>query len=268
MFLLSFSSFFKGLFKVDGAESGSVLAFLPYLITALAIGVVLASVYFTLWRFIEARLAKRLHAAGATAAADGVTLEEIGISASTLRGRILRYLLRSRACMVYKNISCDELDAQRLAMMIEMNEVSAPAPQQPSSEDDSTPAPVEETVPNEEGAPVDETTPSEEGAPVPENSVAEEEKSEPAELATPEAEAPETAPAEERAKPFRPRFRLKLAPEARFYILPTRVSYVEEHALKFSIDECWGLIYTVLGAAVIWLGALALLDSLAALLMR
>ncbi len=225
-------SFFTNLFVVEGAKEGSVLAFLPFMITALAIGVVLASVYFTVWRMIDARLVKRLYDAGATAASDGKTLGELGYQEEALATRVLRLLLASHACIIYKNVSCDALDAQRLALMKQDGEVSDPevgelAPDEPSSSKAITEASVTEDIGEE----------------------------------MPKKQAP-------RRKKIRPRTRIKITPDTRFYILPTSIEYVERHALKVSADDLWGLGFTLAGSVLIWLGALALLDPLVNFLTR
>ncbi len=235
-------SFFKDLFIVEGAPEGSVLTFLPFLITALAVGVVLASVYFTVWQLISARLTRRLHEADATAAADAKTLEELGIAPESLRSRVLRFLLRSHACILYKNVSCDELDAQRLAMMVEAGEVSNPA-----TYSDAPAEAAPDTAYGTVCGGISDACPTETGA-------------------SDAGEEPAATPT--RKQKLRPRIRMRIPPETRFYIIPTRLSYVEEHLLKFSLDDLWGLFFTLAGSVLLWLGAMALLDPLTSFLIK
>ncbi len=227
-------SFLKDLFIVTGAEENPFLSYLPYLITALAAGVFLASLYFTLWKLIDARLSKRLYDAGATSAQDAKTLESLGYPVGTRRERALRFLLRSHSCILYKNISSSELDAQRLALMRQEGEVSTPA-------EDSVSGSAEATV---------------EAADLENGEIVE---------AAPVATAPARS---EKKKKLRPRTRMKVTPDTTFYLLPTRLEYVEAHALKFSVDELWSLGFTLAATVLFWLGALALLDPLVSLLIK
>ncbi len=201
-------SFFTDLFVVEGIDQASALVFLPFVITAIAIGVILAAAYFILWRGIEAKLIRRLYDAGATSAADAKTLAELGYKSGKWE-KFLRFLLGSHACMIYKNASCDVLDAQRLAFMRATGEI--PSPKDPAAEEDAT----------------DPAT-----------------------------------PAESKKKAPNARVRMQIGPDTKFYILPSRLSYVEEHALKFSSDDYWGLLYTTLGVGVLWFALLLLIDPL------
>ncbi len=229
-------SFFTDLFVLEGVDGASPLAFLPYMILAVVIGVILAALYFTVWRSIEAKLARRLHEAGATSAQDAKTLAELGYRPGFWE-RVLRFLLRSHACMVYKNLSSDERDAQHLEYMKQEGEVSDPDVTTESATDGAvnTADGVSAEAPAEE-APLTETV------------------------------APDTK--QSRKKRLRPRSRMKVPPETRFYIVPTRIEYVETRVLTFSPDDFWGLGFTIAAAFLIGLGVLALLDPLVGLLMK
>ncbi len=234
-------NFIYDLFIVKDAPDGSIYALLPYIITAVAIGVILASAYFIVWRAIEASLAKKLRAADATTAADGKTLRELGYK--PFWSGILRYLFRSQACIIYKTISSDALDAHRLALMKQAGEVSDPAD---AVAEDALPDIIDfPTV-----ADADQVASATDIAPVAEEDAG----------VAPEKEHP-------KKKRVRLRARLAVTPDTRFYIMPTRLEYAENHAMKFSRDDIWGFVFTCLGSAIIWLAALALLDPLVAFLM-
>ncbi len=227
MFCLSIGSFFRSLFTIDGAEANSALSTVPYIVTAIALGVLLAAVYFIIWRGIEAKIVKRLFDADATSAADAKSLTEIGIGEKS--GKIIRFLLRSHSAMIYKNVSCDELDKVNLDYMRAIGAVSTPKEETSGTTEDA--ANAEEMTTD---ATVDDTKTS---------------------------DAVSEKPAKKTKKP-RPKLRMKIPPDTKFYILPTRLSYVEEHALKFSRDDYWGLLYTSLGVVILWFLVMLLLDPL------
>ncbi len=254
MKLLSFGSIIVDLFVVDGAEPGSLLASLPYLVLACVIGVVLASVYFTTWHIIEAKLARRLYDAGATSAADAKTLSEVGYTAGSKGEGILRFLLRSHACMIYKTMSCDELDAQTLALMKQNGEI-------PSFEEDAVVLPDEEKTGD---APSDIVAANK----TPVSDTLGEQGEESDLPAAPDSAAPKTATPPRKKKRLRPNTRMKIGPDTRFYIRPTSLEYVEGHALKFTKDEIWGMAFTIVGSIIIGVALLALLDPMAGFFLK
>ncbi len=234
MTLLSFGSYFKGLFTVEGAETGSALSYLPMLITAVAVGVILAALYFTFWRSFESKLLKRLREAGADCAADAVSLESLGYKPGSLSLRFARFLLRSPSCVLYKTVSCDELDRRNAALLLQA--------EQPVGEEIAVPtaAPAGEAAP-----PCEETTATD--------------------AKEPEAEPDCASKAEAKQKKRAARAalrRMAIVPGTRFYIQPPCADYAEGHAGKFSFDDRMGLVYTILVCGVLWFVLLNVLDPL------
>lgn len=107
------ASYLGDLFTVEGGEGA--LDLLPYILTAIAVGVLAAAVCFTIWRAWEASFLRRLTESGANAPAAGKTLAELGYRQGSLRHRLLRRALRSPASVLYRNASSDVYDATRAA---------------------------------------------------------------------------------------------------------------------------------------------------------
>jgi hypothetical protein len=108
--LLSFPSYWKDLFTVEDVGDVYALTFLPYLVTGIAIGVILGGLYYAFWRTIESTFLYRLKTNSAVGDKKAVTLETLGYKPGRLRYRVVRRLLRSPHCFLYKTISVDELD--------------------------------------------------------------------------------------------------------------------------------------------------------------
>ncbi len=246
-------NFFYDLFVLDGLseEAAASYAFLPFVVTALAVGVLIASVYFIVWRILEADMVKRLYESNATSAQDGKTLSDLGYKSGSLRERLMLFLLRSQSCIIYKTVSCDALDAHKLALMKQAGEVAdvpddAPDVSEPQTEE---PTPATSDLQHEE-------TPSDTSLNLVPN-------------ASEEEDVAEQAPTQKKKqKRLRERARLKATSDTHFYILPTQLEYVEQHAMKFSKDDIWGFVFTCAATVVIWLAAMALLDPLMKLLTK
>lgn len=107
------ASYMGDLFTVEAGDG--TLALLPYILTAIAVGVFAAAICFTVWRAWEASFLRRLTESGADAPERGKTLAELGYEKSSLRCRLLRRALRSPASILYRNASSDVCDATRAA---------------------------------------------------------------------------------------------------------------------------------------------------------
>lgn len=107
------ASYLGDLFTVESGDG--TLALLPYILTAIAVGVFVAAICFTVWRAWEASFLRRLTESGADAPERGKTLAELGYEKSSLRCRLLRHALRSPASILYRNASSDVCDATRAA---------------------------------------------------------------------------------------------------------------------------------------------------------
>lgn len=106
------ASYWGNLFRVD--VGGGAYAFLPYLLTAITVGVILAAGYFTVLRALEAAFLRRLIGKGAEAPEDAKTLAELGYQPGTFRTRCLRRMLRDPASIFYRNTTSDELDRVKM----------------------------------------------------------------------------------------------------------------------------------------------------------
>ncbi len=94
-------TFFRELFIIDGTAEGSVLELIPYILTAIALGVVLSGGYFVLWRLLERRVLTPL-----IDNPEGVTLAQAGLDPKeSFLGRVVAFLLRSPSCMLYKTLT-------------------------------------------------------------------------------------------------------------------------------------------------------------------
>lgn len=232
-FCLAAGSYFADLFTVEAGNGA--YAFLPYLVTAAAVAILLAAAYFTFWRAQESRLLSRLRDAGAVGGEAGKTLGEIGYPPKKLRTRLLMRLMRSPACMLYRNLSTEEIDALERAF----DEDS-----QTETEADASPA-------VQDGAEPKNTAPD--GAPAPETandkSVREDRR--------------------EHARELRRRgLALTVREDTRFYIRDDRLDYVEEQAAKFSLDDYMGLLYTTVITVVLWFIVMNFLDNIVGLFVK
>ncbi len=120
-------SFFSSLFTVEGAEAGSMLSLLPYVISAIALGVILASGLFTFWQGISSHLFGKLLEADAVDPASGKSLSELGYQTKKKTLALLLRLLSNPSCMLYKFISCSVRDQHVLDMTTETEESTEPS---------------------------------------------------------------------------------------------------------------------------------------------
>ena len=104
-----FLNFFTKLFDLDG---GGVVPYLPYLVTALFLGLILAAVYLALGQKIEAYFLLALHEKGATAPDKAVPLGELPVVRQNKLRLWVRWYLRSPACSLYRSVSNEVLDAR------------------------------------------------------------------------------------------------------------------------------------------------------------
>ena len=114
--LLSIGSYLKSLFTIEGAAAGSLAASLPLIVTAIALGVILAGVLYTLWRGMEASFLGKLLSSNALAEESGKTLTELGYTHNSFVAR----RLRSPLCFLYKTVSCKARDAHIADMQARM----------------------------------------------------------------------------------------------------------------------------------------------------
>ncbi|MGM9609830.1 MAG: hypothetical protein ACI3XE_06375 [Eubacteriales bacterium] len=233
-FCLSAGSYFADLFTVEAGNGA--YAFLPYLVTAAAVAILLAAVYFTFWRARESRLLSRLRDAGAVGQGAGKTLGEVGYPPNKLRTRLLMRLMRSPACMLYRNLSTEEIDALSHAFEAEKPQTEAEADASPAVQD---------------------------GA-------------EPKNTASDGSPAPETANEKSARKEKREHTRelrrrgltLTVREDTRFYIREDRLDYVEEQAARFSLDDYMGLLYTTVITVVLWFIVMNFLDNIVGLFVK
>lgn len=257
------ASYFADLFRVD--VGGGFYAFLPFLLTAMAVGVVLAAVVFTLLRAMEAKFLRRLTEAGADSAEAGKTLPEIGYARGTFRTRWLLHLLHSPTCILYRNASSDEYDHVR-AQFAAMGAGNAAA-----EEESGTGSAGEGTGACRAATDADEAGVSGSAAVMahatPETAATDETAENP--TAPHGGDAEERRARREEARRQR-RLGLKIAAtdETRFYIPTDRRAYVEEHAAKFSTDDVMGLLYSVAAAGLLWFILLNVLTPLLKLLTK
>lgn len=232
-FCLSAGSYFADLFTVE-AGNGSY-AFLPYLVTAAAIAILFAAAYFTFWRAQESRLLSRLRDAGAVGREAGKTLGEVGYPPKKLRTRFLMRLMRSPACMLYRNLSTEEIDTLMHAFGEEP---------QGETETDASPAAQDGAEPKNTAS---------DGSSAPETA----------------NEKAARKDRREHARELRRRgLALTVREDTRFYIREDRLDYVKEHAAKFSLDDYMGLLYTTVITVVLWFIVMNFLDNIVGLFVK
>ena len=235
-FCLAAGSYFADLFTVEAGNGA--YAFLPYLVTAAAVAILFAAAYFTFWRAQESRLLSRLRDADAVGREAGKTLEEVGYPPKKLRTRLLMRLMRSPACMLYRNLSTEEIDAL----------IHAFGEEEPQSE----------TEPETNASPA-----VQDGA-------------EPKNTASDGSPAPESANEKSAQKDKREHTRelrrrglaLTVREDTRFYIREDRLDYVKERAAKFSLDDYMGLLYTTVITVVLWFIVMNFLDNIVGLFVK
>ena len=263
------ASYFADLFRVD--VGGGFYAFLPFLLTAMAVGVVLAAVVFTLLRAMEAKFLRRLTEAGADSAEAGKTLPEIGYARGTFRTRWLLHLLHSPTCILYRNASSDEYDRVR-AQFAAMGAGNAAAEEESGTGSAGEGTGTGRTATDADGADTNGSATAMAHA-TPETAANHEATATDGNAENPTAlhggDAEERRARREEARRQR-RLGLKIAAtvETRFYIPTDRRAYVEEHAAKFSTDDVMGLLYSVAAAGLLWFILLNVLNPLLKLLTK
>ena len=226
-------SYFADLFRVE--KGGEAFAFLPYLITAVAVGVILAAICFTVLRAREAAFLRRLAESGADAPDAAKTLSELGYERGTFRYRRLLRRLSDPTGIFYRNASSDALDrlkAQFAASVVEQGNDAAT---------DSMGVAASDTA-----AAGDSEEPTKKSG---------------------DAQEPDTPHGKARRQK-KQGFRLAVDDATRFYIPAERRSYVETRALKFSADDYMGLVYTSVAAVLLWFLLLNVLDPLLGLFVK
>ena len=103
------AGYFRDLFTFDAGDGS--LTYLPFLVTAVAVGVLLAAGCFTIVRAQESKLLKRLLSADAIGRGNAKSLTDLGYRPGTLEAKLTLRALRSPACALYRNTSSAELDA-------------------------------------------------------------------------------------------------------------------------------------------------------------
>lgn len=231
-------SYFADLFRVE--NGGEAFAFLPYLITAVAVGVILAAVCFTILRAREAAFLRRLAESGADASDTAKTLSELGYEPGTFRYRRLLRRLSDPTGIFYRNASSDALDRLKAQFATSV-----------AVQDNDTTASDTETAASDTAVSANDTVA----------------------LGKREEQTPEGGNAGSNAhggarRQKKPGFRLAVDDATRFYIPAERRSYVETRAMKFSADDYMGLVYTSVAAALLWFLLLNVLDPLLGLFVK
>lgn len=227
-------SYFADLFRVE--KGGEAFAFLPYLITAVAVGVILAAICFTVLRAREAAFLRRLAESGADAPDAAKTLSELGYERGTFRYRRLLRRLSDPTGIFYRNASSDALDrlkAQFAASVVEQGNDAATDGMSDAANDAAAATGDSEEPTKKSG----------------------------------DAQQPDTPHGKARRQK-KPGFRLAVDDTTRFYIPAERRSYVETRAMKFSADDYMGLVYTSVAAALLWFLLLNVLDPLLGLFVK
>lgn len=229
-------SYFADLFRVE--NGGEAFAFLPYLITAVAVGVILAAVCFTILRAREAAFLRRLAESGADAPDTAKTLSELGYIPGTFRYRRLMRRLSEPTGIFYRNASSDALD--RLKAQFAVSGTPVVTTDASAATDGMSDAANDTAV----------TTDSEEAT-----------------KKSGDAQEPDTPNGKARRQK-KQGYRLAVDDATRFYIPAERRSYVETRALKFSADDYMGLVYTSVAAVLLWFLLLNVLDPLLGLFVK
>lgn len=227
-------SYFADLFRVE--KGGEAFAFLPYLITAVAVGVILAAICFTVLRAREAAFLRRLAESGADAPDAAKTLSELGYERGTFRYRRLLRRLSDPTGIFYRNASSDALDrlkAQFAASVVEQGNDAATDGMSDAANDAAAATGDSEEPTKKSG----------------------------------DAQEPDTPHGKARRQK-KLGFRLAVDDATRFYIPAERRSYVETRAMKFSADDYMGLVYTSVAAALLWFLLLNVLDPLLGLFVK
>ncbi len=233
-------SYFADLFRVE--NGGEAFAFLPYLITAVAVGVILAAICFTVLRAREATFLRRLAEAGADAPYTAKTLSELGYTPGTFRYRRLMRRLGDPTDIFYRNASSDALD--RLKAQFAASATAGDTPVVTSDASAATEGMSDAA--NDSTAAVSGEEPTVENA---------------------DTQQPNTSQSKARRQK-KPGYRLAVDDTTRFYIPAERHSYVEARVMNFSADDYMGLVYTSVAAVLLWFLLLNVLDPLLGLFLK
>lgn len=232
------ASYFADLFTIDVGDG--VYAFLPFLVTAIAVGILLAAAVFTLLRAMEASFLRRLTEAGADSADAGKTLSELGYASGSLRTRWLLHSLHSPTCILYRNASSDEYDRIKAQLG-------------GGSEKAATENGAKDAEPDAAGHPAADDTSKADASPVTGDGAASRHG---------ESADERRAAREEAQRQRRLGLRIPATGATRFYIPAERRAYVEERASKFSADDVMGLVYTAAATGLVWFILLNVLEPL------
>ena len=227
------ASYFADLFTIDVGDG--VYAFLPFLVTAIAVGVLLAAAVFTLLRAMEATFLRRLTEAGADSPDAGKTLSELGYAPGSLRTRWLLHSLHSPTCILYRNASSDEYDRIKAQLGGGETAKAATGNGAEGTEEDAAGHSAADSA-GKAGAP--------------------------AETGNGESADERRAAREEAQRQRRLGLRIPATGATRFYIPAERRAYVEERASKFSADDIMGLVYTAAATGLAWFILLNVLEPL------
>ncbi len=227
------ASYFADLFAIDVGDG--VYAFLPFLVTAIAVGVILAAAVFTLLRAMEATFLRRLTEAGADSPDAGKTLSELGYAPGSLRTRWLLHSLHSPTCILYRNASSDEYDRIKAQLGGGETAKAATGNGAEGTEEDAAGHPAADSA-GKAGAP--------------------------AETGSGKSADERRAAREEAQRQRRLGLRIPTTGATRFYIPADRRAYVEERAAKFSADDIMGLVYTAAATGLVWFILLNVLEPL------
>lgn len=239
------ASYFADLFTIDVGDG--VYAFLPFLVTAIAVGVLLAAAVFTLLRAMEATFLRRLTEAGADSSDAGKTLSELGYAPGSLRTRWLLHSLHSPTCILYRNASSDEYDRIKAQLGGGETAKAATGNGAEGTEEDAAGHPAADSA-GKAGAPAVTDAAAESGSRVP--------------ARRGESADERRAAREEAQRQRRLGLRIPTTGATRFYIPADRRAYVEERASKFSADDVMGLVYTAAATGLVWFILLNVLEPL------
>ncbi len=226
-------SFLKDLFTLHGS---GIVPYLPYLVTALFLGLFLAWTYLTLTRFIEAGILKKLHTLGAKDKDTAVSLDALGFVKDGKLHPFYKWFLSAPSCSIYHTVSCDTLDNRTLedfqVRKRKNDSTDAPVTSQTASPFDAG----EETLPCNQDVNGRGCTPS----------VVGEDTSLGATAPLVSDILTDTTEKKRHTKQKYPSIRIPLSPDTKFYILKERLAYVEERGMHFTADHWMQLVYTFL----------------------
>ena len=112
MKVFTLSYFWKDMFSIENLDPTSPLTVLPFIITAVCLGVILASVLYTLWRYAFSKFLGGLIKQDAVGCEKAVSLADLGYTKKS----VLVRLLLSPTSVLYKFVSSPLLDQQNEAI--------------------------------------------------------------------------------------------------------------------------------------------------------